>query len=253
MILAVALPAASAPAQIFVDTFDDDTVAAPWTLLIDDQANLSIAESGGVAGITSTGGGAGNNDALYLSNHPEFLRLQTSIDFSMSIDFRLPRTTDNIPTGQALGLVFGIGADVDGQNSAAIGAGFGDPFGLGNLGVETVGYRVGDAETVNPIGSYNPTADATGTLVIDYVAATDTLTLTSQTSGNSDTLVGLVRGQWNAADVYVSFGARGRGYSTDPTEVYFDNFKLFEGRTVLPEPGMAGALALGGLVLRRRR
>ena len=230
------------------DDFNDGTVGPQWSLLQDDPANLALTESGGVLNLTATGIGSNNDDALYLSNGPNGFRLSTADPFDMQIDYAFTATGGGTITGDALGLVFGLGEDLDGRNSAAIGYGITD-LGVVDASFGAVTFRVDDVQAPPTAGLSIP---PTGTFRITYTPATDTLVFTAGAS--SVPLAGIVQGAWQADAVFVSFGGRGTGFTTGIGDATLDNFALNSGTVVaVPEPVAVSLLAASGLLLRRRR
>ena len=218
----------------FEDDFDDGAVGPAWRLVVDEAAALSIAEAGGAARVTSAGGGAPTNDALYLSAGEKGFRLSTASAFRLEIDYSFTNVGGSAPFGRGLGLVFGVGADLDGRNSAAIGFGYGNG-GVANVPAGTVAYRVDDKQSIK---ATSLAVAATGRFVIDYDPAADTLTFAA---GEFTTpLVGLVGGAWKADALYVSFGARGHGFTAAPREAFFDDFAVAVG-TLAAAPAPAAA------------
>ena len=231
------------------DDFDDGLVGPQWSLVVDDPANLNIAETGGKAVVTATTGGSPNNDALYLSNGPGGFRLSTASDFAMQIDYRFPAPAASAGNGSAVGLVFGVGRDLDGTDSAAVGYGYATAFGL-TAGSAAFAFRSDDAQSPTQT---NFAAPNNGTLTLNYDADADVLSA-SVGGGVPFTLADTVRGVWGADALYVSFGARGRGIATPAGGASFDNFLVTSGVVVpVPEPAAAGPLALALLAARRRR
>ena len=231
------------------DDFNDGTIGPQWSLVVDDPASLNLAETGGRLVVTATTGGNANNDALYLSNGPSGFRLSTTADFSLSIDYRFSQPAASAGSGAALGLVFGIGRDLDGTDSAAVGYGYAT-VGPVTLGASAFGYRVDDVQTTSAPGF---SAANTGTATLSYAAAGDLLTATLPGVAPY-TLAGTVRGVWGADAVYVSFGARGSGLATSGGGATLDNFTINSGTVVpVPEPTFAAFVSMGLLALRRRR
>ena len=251
LLAAASLTRAASPVD---DNFDDGVRGPQWQLVQDNPANLSLLESGGTLNIISTGGGAATDDALYLSN----FRLSTAADFSITIDYALSPTgpSGNGSSGDALGVVFGVGRDfvagdpsMQGTDSAAIGAGFANG-GIITAAASTIAYRIDDVQTTGNSELFSP---ITGTFAIDYVSATDDLTLRRVGSTFSFTLpTGTVRGVWGADDLYVSLGGRGSGLAATSGQITLDNFSVVNG-SVVPEPTGLAALAAATLMLRRRR
>ena len=92
-----------------------------------------------------------------------------------------------------------------------------------------------------------------GTFTANYTSATDRLTL--GVGGNTTNIDGVVRGQWNADQVWVSFGGRGNGLNLASGNAYLDNFTATGDIIAAPEPATLALVAVGGLgaLLRRRR
>ncbi|MEM8875561.1 MAG: PEP-CTERM sorting domain-containing protein [Planctomycetota bacterium] len=251
VVAAFAFPAVAlaGPGAVFSDDFSDGVIGLQWTQLADNPLDLAIIEENGQVGVMANGFGALTDDALYLSNGSAGFRLSTADPFNMQLDYSYATTADVSSPLEGLALVFGVGVDTDGQDSAAIGFGTANA-GIGNLTGATVAFRVDDAQTVS---LPDTTVSSTGTFVIDYAPDTDTLTF-STNDGFSDDLTGLVQGIWGTDALFVSFGARGNGFATDQFNSFFDNFVINTGTLVaVPEPASVGLIAFGGLALRRRR
>lgn len=232
------------------DNFNDNTRGPEWTLVQDD-ASLALAEQNARLEVLASSPTSPNTDALYLSNGPAGFRLSTSSDFAIAIDYNFGSFNGSVVNG-ALGLVFGIGRDLDGTDSAAIGFGYTN-IGIGNFAAVTVGTRTDDVQTTTPIGLGGPSS---GTFLISYNAAGDDLTLAVEGSpATTFTLPDTVRTIWGADDLFVSFGARGSGFTTVSGQAYLDNFNVRSGTVVVPEPASLSILALGGggALLRRGR
>lgn len=248
----IGLVAPAFAATAYDDNFDDNTLGSAWTEIIDAPATLDAAEQNQRLEVLATGGGPANQDAIYLSDGADGFRLSTAADFEIAIDYSFTNAsaTGGIPgTGDAMLLVLGIGRDLDGTDSAAIGLGYVNAFGAGVLGL-AAGSRVDDAQTNTPILN----GLATGTLVVAYDTALDRLTL-GDDIGNVTTIDNMVVGQWLADDVFVSFGARGTGFATSSGDAFLDNFVIRNGTVVVPTPTAATAMITlcGVLVTRRRR
>lgn len=243
-LVVAAVFAAASVASGQSDNFNDGVIGPAWTLLQDNPAQLSLTEAGGVLGVTSVGSGGRSDDALYLSNGPAGFRLSTADPFSLQLDYTFGATDNNATAGDLLAVVFGIGRDLAGTDSAAVG------FGAANSGASftatTVAYRIDNVETVIAA----PSLTTGSTFTIAYNPTGDVLTLTG--AGLSQPLPGLVQGAWNADAVFVSFGARGTGFTTTPATTFLDNFTLITGTVVpVPEPAALSLLASGALLLRR--
>jgi len=229
-------------AQAQSDDFNDNTIGSQWTLLQDAPTELSLSETNGRLEAASFAPSSPATDALYLSNGTDGFRLATDTDFEITIDYNLGAFSGSGGLSDALALVFGIGRDLDGTDSAAIG------FGPTAFGPQLAGaHRTDDNQTVVPILGGNPS----GTFTITYNSAGDDLAL--GTGALSFSLLDTVRTIWGADDLLVSFGIRGNAYTLTPGGTYLDNFSIVSGR-VIPEPGTAAMLLLvAGSMLRRRR
>ncbi|MGN6725253.1 MAG: hypothetical protein ACTHLZ_05010, partial [Tepidisphaeraceae bacterium] len=180
------------------DNFNDNVTGSQWTYYAQAATppnELNLAEQNQRLEVLSGGPTSSATDALYLSQ----FRLSTAADFEMTLDYSFAHYRSAGGLLSTFGLDFGIGTDTVGNDSAAI------AFGYLNAGTVTpitsVGYRNGSSSTT--LTPLTPTGPATGTFDIRYDHATDTLTLGNTGGGPSTTLVGLVQGQWQAADVLV--------------------------------------------------
>ncbi|HEY0008164.1 MAG TPA: PEP-CTERM sorting domain-containing protein, partial [Tepidisphaeraceae bacterium] len=241
-----------ARAVVFSDNFDDNVTGPAWTQVIDDPS-LTLAEQGGQLNVIANASNNPNNDALYLSNGPMGFRLATTADFSFRIDYSLGSPTPTSNTfGPEFGLVLGLGRDLEGTDSAAIGIGV-IPFVNNTLlaGLK-VGHRTDDVQVTDAQEAF--VFATSGTFVISYDAAGDDLTLT--TAGRTTPLFVLtdtVRGVWGAEDLLVSFGGRGNAFTTSSTSPsYLDNFVIDTGPLV-PEPASLSLLGLAATALLARR
>ncbi|MCE5324837.1 MAG: PEP-CTERM sorting domain-containing protein [Planctomycetaceae bacterium] len=244
VVVAIAAPMAAAAVT---DTFTGTTIAPYWTVLADDPATLSL-EQNDQLNVLATGPGSASNDAIYLSNGPAGFRLKTDGDFLITIDYAVTSFTG---TG-SIALDLGVGKDLDGQDSAAIGF-MCSSNPLFNQGLGAA-YRINDVETSVPI-NYVP---ASGTLLVQYEAATDTLTL-GLNDANEFHRVGvanLVRDTWDAESLWVSFGARGQGLVFSGGNATLDNLNIVGHISEIPEPTTLALILTGGflaIVNRRRR
>ncbi|MBN1911376.1 MAG: PEP-CTERM sorting domain-containing protein [Pirellulales bacterium] len=235
------------------DNFDDNLQGTAWSLIEDAPGTLDLVEQNGRLETIASPGGSANDDALYLSNGPDGFRLATDTDFVLTIDYSFTGFNGSASANfDAIGLVFGVGRDLDGTDSAAIGYGVGNLLGTFPVG-STVAHRTNDVQSASPLTIGGP---ATGTFTISYDASGDDLWFSDGV--NSSSLDDTVVGQWGADSLYVSFGARGSGFTLTSGNAYLDNFNVVSGRVVqsVPEPS-TWALLLGGAlaaaVLRRRR
>lgn len=239
-------------ATVYDDNFNDNAMGSQWTLLSDDAAHLNLAEQNQRLEMIADAPASSATDALYLSNGPAGFRLSTAQDFHITIDYSFTGYSLAGGNGMALALDFGVGRDLDGTDSAAVGVGYATE----NIGFPitvqgaVIGYRTDDVETQSPY----LLPPSTGTFDIAYDAAGDDLTLGIEGTSISSTLADTVRGVWGANDLLVSFGARGNGFSTTSGDAWLDNFTILEGTTV-PEPMSSALLGFGaaGMLLKRRR
>jgi hypothetical protein len=240
-------------ATLYDDSFDDNAIGAQWTLLADDASHLNLLEQNQRLEMIATAPASSTTDALYLSNGPAGFRLSTAQDFHITIDYSFTGYSAVGGSGTALALDFGVGRDLDGTDSAAVGVGYATESSFGfpiTLQGAVIGYRIDDAGTQTQY----LLPPSTGTFDIAYDAAGDDLTLGIEGTSISSTLADTVRGVWGADDLLVSFGARGNGFSTASGNAWLDNFTILEGTTV-PEPMSSALLGFGaaGMLLKRRR
>lgn len=230
------------------DDFNDNTRGPEWSLVQDD-ASLALAEQNARLEVLANNPASPNFDAIYLSNGASGFRLSTAADFSLAIDYNFASFVSSVDGGQ-FGLVFGIGRDLDGTDSAAVGFGRAD-IGPAVLSSLTVAHRTDDVQTIDATNFAAPTS---GTFLVTYNAAGDDLSLGLDGSPATFTLNDTVRGVWGADDLLVSFGARGNGFTTSSGQAFFEDFEVRSG-TVVPEPAMTGAMLLlpAALLMRRKR
>jgi hypothetical protein len=232
-----------ATAVIIVDDFSDNSMSSMWTLVQDDPQKMWLEEANQRLELLADGPLVASTDALYLSNGTTGFQLLTSSDFQVTIDFSF---TGFSGTG-AIALDLGIGRDLDGTDSAAVGFYRSDNLLLDQaLGV---GYRIDDVQTSIPI-DYVGTS---GSFTILYDSDIDQLKL-GLNDGNPahmTSLNNLVKGDWNAGMVWVSFGGRGDGLTLASGDAYLDN--LLVSGEYIPEPATIILFALGGLPLLRKK
>lgn len=239
----VLLGAIRSNGAVFEDNFDDNTIGSDWTYY--SQPGLTLSEASQRVNALSAGTGALTTDALYLST----FNLSAADDFEIRVDYSFEsyQTAGGLLT--AASLVFGIGTDTSGADSAAIG------FGYRNFGTPTamtsVGYRINGAQTLDI--SY-PNVPSSGTFVISYDQSEDKLYLGVDGSAPTETLTGLVGSSWGGDPLLVSLGIRGNGFVTANGNAWFDNFRVESG-SIVPEPVSFGWIGLSGCLLigRRRR
>jgi len=222
------------------DDFNDNAIGSQWTLIEDSPATLSLLEQNELLEVIANAPPTPEIDAIYLSNGAGGFKLSTAADFDISIDYSLTGWTALGGLTDMITLVLGVGRDLDGTDSAAIGVGL---SGLGSLGYGAA-YRINDNETPVVLGLTAPTG---GNMFVSYDTLADDLTLGLK-GGNSYTLQDTVVGIWNADSLFVSFGARGSGHTLASGHASLDNF------IVVPEPATATLLlTAAALALRRRR
>jgi hypothetical protein len=242
--LPAALSAMLAPTAVAQsDDFNDSVTGPQWATVIDNPAQLTLAEQNGRLEAIATGSTSPNNDALYLSG----FALSTASGFEIAIDYNFTSFTSVGALNGAMALVLGVGRDLDGTDSAAIGYG---PInlGFGTTGALGAAYRIDDAQTQVPLAL----GASAGTFVISYNATGDDLTLGAGTS--VFTLADTVQAVWGADHLLVSFGVRGNGYNVSSGGAYLDDFVIRSGNVVpVPEPVSLTGFALAMLLLRHRR
>ncbi len=230
------------------DDFNDNTRGPQWSLVEDvplsESNGLGVLEQGQRLEAIAEAPQSQSTDALYLSNGTAGFKLATDTDFEIAIEYSFPANAGSGTShGDAMLLVLGVGRDLDGTDSAAMGFGYTNFLGsiLGGL---AAGYRVNDVQTLVPISG----GSSAGTLVVSYDASEDDLTLGDGT--NTFVLADTVSnpGQWNADELFVSFGVRGNGFTLASGDAWLDNFDMRSGRLVaVPEPSVLALLACGGL------
>jgi nitrogen fixation-related uncharacterized protein len=231
------------------DNFNDNVTGPQWSVLTD-HPSLTVTEQNNRLEVISAPSNSPINDALYLSNGSTPFRLSTASDFEIAIDYSFTQVRNEPALGSLLGVVFGVGRDLDGTDSAAIGyfysrQNFGLPVTLGGVGV---GHRTDDVSSEDAAAL----ATTSGTFVIAYSAAGDDLSFKVDGGSTLYTLQNTVQAIWNASDLLVSFGARGHGFSTQSGDAYLDNFVVRSG-TIITEPATLGLMGMATLALRRRR
>lgn len=246
--LFVAMGQTGLAASIYDDSFIGNGASPQWSTITDNPGVLDLIQQNGRLEAISNAPASMNDDALYLSNSLAGFRLSTGEDFEMTLDYDFGQVSGNGPAGTTMTLVFGVGRDLEGFDSAAIGYGFvstsifGIPVVIPGLGGA---YRINDVQTENPLGFVS----SSGTFRIDYDSAADVLTLGDGSLSYS--LADVVRnpGAWNADSVYLSMGVRGNGFTLASGDASLDNFRIISGTTIpVPEPASV-VLCLGGLLL----
>jgi hypothetical protein len=230
------------------DDFDDGVTGPQWSLVIDQPGTLDLAETAGSLSILGQTAGAASNDALYLSDGPAGFRLSTTANFAVQVDYDFAAVQASAGAGAQLALVFGVGRDVAGTDSAAVAYAVADT-GTGLVGALGFAWRTDNIQTN---GVPDLTRPATGTLFITWSTADDLLSLGDGTRTYS--LENTVLGAWNADALFVSFGGRGAGLQTLEGDATLDNFLITAGSVVaVPEPSALLLLPWVVLLSHRRR
>jgi hypothetical protein len=228
------------------DNFDDNSIGAQWTLIEDSPSTLSLLEQNQQLEVIASAPPTADIDAIYLSNGASGFKLSATEDFKISIDYSYTGAQSLGASLDVISLVLGIGRDLNGTDSAAIGVGL---TGFNILGYAAA-YRINDQQNIVTLGI----PPATGNIFVSYDASEDDLTL-GLTGASSHLLDDTVVGLWSANSLLVSFGARGEGHTLVSGNASLDNF-LIESGTVLPIPEPATATLLlfaAALGLSRRR
>ncbi|MDK9706769.1 MAG: PEP-CTERM sorting domain-containing protein [Desulforhopalus sp.] len=229
------------------DNFNDNTLGSYWTLFEDSHSTLRLAEQNNRLEVIANAPLSFSTDAIYLSNGLNGFQLSTDHDFSISIDYSYTGAAV-LGSGffDAISLVLGVGRDLDGTDSAAIGV----ARTYFNTLNSVAAYRTDDDQTIAPIGFVQ---QSSGTMFVSYDAANDDLFL-GLMGGDSFTLADTVIGKWNASSLWVSFGARGNGATLVSGNASLDNFQITEGDVnAVPEPATSTLfLAAGAVCLWRR-
>lgn len=241
------------------EDFNDNSQSTMWTKVEDDPSKASVSETNQQLEVYSHSAVTYNADALYLSNGPTGFALSTASDFQIRIDYNFGSTSSTSASGETTlaNVNFGLGTDVSGVDSLAIGYGFGgqNPIIVNGF---FAAYRVANVQS-SP--SFSGSASTSGTFYISYDASGDTIYLSNTGYGAGNALVtydDIVQAQWGASEVLVSFGGRYQRAVTNDTNTWLDNFVIDQGDvSPVPEPGTLALLACGGLAmagaLRRRR
>ena len=216
------------------DALSDNTRGPQWTLVEDDPAALWLDEVNNRLELRAANPTSPTTDALYLSNGPSGFQIRTGSAFTVRVDYSYTQVG-----GGAIAMALGIGRDLAGTDSAAIG--FVRSPSLSQDEALLTAYRVDDKETDGMAGYGNPT----GTLTISYDPTKDILALGDAL--HSANLSGLVRGQWAADTVWVSFGGRGAGGLVASGDAWFTNFVATGDIVASPEPATLALVAFGTL------
>ncbi|MCC6680948.1 MAG: hypothetical protein IT445_08600 [Phycisphaeraceae bacterium] len=236
------------------DNFNDNVRGPQWSLLEDSPSELSLAEIAGRVQVAASDPASSSTDALYLSNGTAGFRLATDADFQITLDYNFGSYDDTgITNLEGLALVFGVGRDLDGTDSAAIGVGpvhIDLGFGAFTTPLLVGASRTDDVQSEAILSSLFPPAPFTaGTFIITYNAAGDDLILASNVTGTSPyALNDTVQSIWNADALYVSLGARGSGITLTDNNTFFDNFTIVTGHVMFDlHPGDANGDGLVNL------
>lgn len=244
--LLVAVGGFTASAAVLTDNFDDNVIGPLWQTVIDNPATLNLVEQNERVDLLANGPTSAHTDALYLST----FRLSTASNFEITLDYRAAVPSwSGASFGDIAGIVFGVGTDREGDQSAAMIYGYGYA-GVGAIPASGVGYRLGSATDIQGNGII-PDLVNQGTFTIHYDSASDTLTFL-RAGVEVDALENIVRGNWGATDLLVSFGARGKGAVTSAGDWWVDNFTIVSG-VLVPEPTSAALLIGATCLLGRRR
>jgi len=228
------------------DDFNDNAMGPQWTLLEDSPATLSLLEQNQQLEVIANAPPTPDIDAIYLSNGTSGFKLSTAADFEISIDYSITDWVSLGGSSDLITLVLGVGRDLDGTDSAAIGVGL---SGLGGALGYGAAYRIDDQQTAAVLGL----APSSGNIYLSYNASGDDLTLGLNGSG-SFTLLDTVVGIWNADSLLISFGARGSGHTLATGHASLDNFIIEDGDVIpIPEPATATLLLTAATLALRRR
>ena len=229
------------------DDFSTPSPKPQWDVIEDNPSVFNLDQSGGQLNINITGTTAANDDALFLSSAAGFgFQMSTAADFSIQADYSITAMTGFPPVS----IAFGVGADLDGQDSAAIARSMG---GNGGLTQTDVIWRNSDAQDSTTLGG----GTNTGTFVVTYDSTLDRLTLGDGV--NDFTLAFNIRDpgvdSWNADLLYVSLGARTQLGGVSAITAHLDNFVINGGTVVgvpIPEPASLVLVLAGCAVMLRR-
>jgi hypothetical protein len=245
---AIALLALAAAASAQSDNFDDGVRGPQWSLVVDQPAVLDLAETGGSLSITGQAGGVASNDALYLSNGAAGFRLSTAADFAIRLGYDFSAVQSSAGAGSQLGLVFGVGRDLAGTDSAAVAYAIGDT-GAGLIGGLGFAWRTDGVQTSGVPDFSRPAA---GTFFVTWDAEIDRLSLGDGTK--TYLLYNTVLAEWGADALFISLGGRGAGLETLAGDATLDDFVITSGQIVaVPEPAVGLPLLAGLMLLRRSR
>jgi hypothetical protein len=232
------------------DDFNDNLRGSYWSLLEDSHSTLRLVEQNNRLEVIADHSLSAGTDAIYLSNGSNGFKVSTSEDFQLFIDYSYTGAA-SLGLGDAISLVLGVGRDLDGTDSAAIGVVLGGLPGL-TLRSSVAAYRTDDDQTTEFIGAAPPSS----TMFVAYDASEDTLLL-GLTIGGYFTLDDTVKEKWKADSLWVSFGARGRGAALNSGNASLDNFRLAAGDMYpVPEPStmlLFGSGIVGLMAARRKK
>jgi len=244
----VALLALATSAAAQSDDFDDGVRGNQWSLVVDRPAVLNLSETGGSVSIISEAAGIATNDALYLSNGVAGFRLSTAADFAIQLGYDFSAVQSSAGAGAQLALVFGVGRDLAGTDSAAIAYAIGDT-GAGLVGGLGFAWRTDGVQTSGVPDFSRPAA---GTFFVGWDADTDRLSLGDGTK--TYLLDNTVLAAWGADALFISLGGCGAGLETLAGDATLDDFVITSGQIVaVPEPAVSLPLLAGLMLLRRSR
>jgi hypothetical protein len=254
--------------SMVASTSADITDFTSWHLVEDPaDANLSASVATSTASLTAGPGSVDvGNDIGYATIDGNTASTSSKgFVFDIDNDFELAMTYDLTfgSASGALGLGFGIGEEISGENSAGIAM-------ITNNGSPFFNFA-GAARTNNMNQAVRDTglaASLSGTLFVGYDAATGNINLGAARSKEANAAEATVtylelQDEWNDQQLIVSFFIRSdaipilapNGWGGGQAEAVFSNFRVLNGSaTAIPEPGTwSVALALSGIAVCRRR
>jgi hypothetical protein len=198
------------------DTFDDNTQSAMWRLLADDVGTCRVREANRRLELVANSQ-ANDAWAAYIGNG---WWLDLTADFAIKVDFHYD------PVTLARGSVC-VGVTPDSaqpwQRNVAIGVGCADRF-------SHYWYQKQDGLIVYSSASQRSWTD--GILCISYSAAADELYVSLRGYGQENawtTFPGLLRGDWQAASVFVWLGGNSDGLTLGSGRAHLDELRVERG------------------------